>query len=342
MSEPNINQDATDSETRPPEGQSEHDPEQNKEAATERISGFFPASAERFPLAEEPSDKLHEDLQEDSDGEFLESWGQSESQPEQLEKSAAEPGLWQSLRSSILGLLALMVGVSLIGSFNSRQAVPPLEPEAEPVATSSISPEELYDSDIFPELKQQALLSESLTEASVDPIEVSEAEPVHAEIVGKDVNLRARPTQQASVVKQAQAGESYLLTGRLQTAEDLNWVELKVKEDQLAWVSEKALKIDLSLLSATAEATPEPRGSSAADKLLLEDGFAWLSSPEEVRLVTGKALLSEIFKAEPDKISLENLVQLNACLTASAKEDDLTELKVYELASACALAMKWR
>lgn len=288
------------------------------------------------------SQKPSEDLRAELADAFLDDWiSDSEAllQPEP-EVAVSEPSLLKSLRFSLGGLLALIAVVTGVGYYNSRQPLPPSE--ADPVASPSLTAAELYESDIFPELKQQALLLDTLPEtggaSDTSADEPIEAEPLTAEIVAADLGLRARPSLKAAVVKQTEQGEIYLLSGRLQTAEGLNWVELKVKEDVLGWASESDLKTSRPLPSPT----PEPRGQSAADKLLLEDGVAWLNSPEEVQLVTGKALLSEIFKADVDQVSLENLVKLNACLTASAQEDDLTEMKVYQLASACALAMKWR
>ena len=328
MSEPNSNRESTDPEALPPADHSGHDAEQSEGNTPERISGFFPASAERSARVEHVSDTS--DLLNEPAGDFLASFSAQETQPE---SESSVPSLGKSLRPSLLGLLALVGLVTGVGYYNSRK--PALVPEASATAAPEATTD-IYESDIFPELKQGTLLAQTQPDSAVEP--VTPAEPVQAEIVGKEVNLRARPSLQATIVQAVKQGESYLLTGRTQQAEDLNWVELKVKEDLNGWVSERFIKTSQPLPSPT----PPPRGDSAADKLLLEDGQGWLNSAEEVQLVTGKALLSEIFKDTPENINLEHLVKLNACLTASAEQDDLTELKVYQLASACALATEWR
>jgi len=102
------------------------------------------------------------------------------------------------------------------------------------------------------------------------------------------------------------------------------------------------------VVSAEPAASPEPQPTSepvslpSLEPLYEASAATWLTSSQEQRLLNSLALLKGIFKAEPEQISTAHVQNLTACIDASAAEDDLGTLKVYELAAACALALGWR
>jgi len=86
----------------------------------------------------------------------------------------------------------------------------------------------------------------------------------------------------------------------------------------------------------------QAKPSVAPASLHLDSAEAWLQASEQERLLSTAAMLGKIFQNQADEINQKNLLLLANCIFVSARETDLKSLQVYELATACSMALGWR
>lgn len=248
-----------------------------------------------------------------------------------LKAGQPRPATLVSQRGLLFGLLALVVGVTGVGIWNEQH---------QPKASFKISAQDLAPDPLAP-ASPDVLASATAASTSAASAAPSSPAPPRVRIVAKDVNMRSQPSRQAPVVARPALHEEFLLSGERRQAEGLDWVQLKLPDGKLAWISSRFVEP----LTAPAVEQPKDEVEAAAQvvsQLLMAPGLAWSQAPDALRQLTSQALLRQIFKDRPAAITPGHAPALDACIKASAAEKKLAGLKVYELATACALALGWR
>ncbi len=157
-------------------------------------------------------------------------------------------------------------------------------------------------------------------------------------IHGEHIRLRQTPSLTGKIIRESSAGESYYLTGALEESEDIIWAEIELNPGQTAWIGTRFLRVQ----EATEAVKPPPKPTLApVVNLHLQSPARWLRADNTVRSQVALALAREILQQEQKPFEPHRAVELKNCIDASASAPDLQTLKVYELASTCAIALGW-
>jgi hypothetical protein len=169
-------------------------------------------------------------------------------------------------------------------------------------------------------------------------------------IRGHGILLRAQAGLKAEVVRESEAGESFYTTGQTAIADDLAWVELELSPGTKAWISKGFIQRQRNMPAFNplplAKASPSASQSAkTADPALenphLKSAAYWAKYPARVRQDISMKLAQEILKSSPGTYTSDHAIALEACIDESSKAPDLQTLKIYELASTCAIALNW-
>ena len=184
------------------------------------------------------------------------------------------------------------------------------------------------------------------TEAAELPEKQASSEALRRGTINKsEVNIRSAPSLKSTILKQANTGDSFVFSSAQTEAEGLTWLELNLEENQTGWVSADFVVLEpASPVRSAAETQSLPTHglSTPLVELHLQSASVWEQATDKQRLLSAAAMLEKIFKDKPEEITQQNLLLLTACIDNSAREKDLKQLKIYELASACSMAMNWR
>lgn len=210
-------------------------------------------------------------------------------------------------------------------------------------------------------------LSQTMENPAENPEKNPEGLPAAGERVairGHGILLREAPGLNAEVVHESEPGESFYTTGAHAEADELVWLEIEVSPGQKAWISKGFVQPlnaadDLNIadnpnitdkaISASASAPAmEPAPDTAPETAVenIEDPHLktapyWSRLAPEVRKDISIKLTMALLKKSNTLYTADHAIALAACLDASSKSPDLQTLKIYELASTCALAMGW-
>ena len=150
------------------------------------------------------------------------------------------------------------------------------------------------------------------------------------------IRLRQKPNMLGKIIREGGIGESYYLTGNSQNADHIKWLEIELNPGQTAWISK-----DFLMTTAPTIQKPIPTASPFVTKLHQQSAAAWSRANENEKLSVAFALSKQILKKAQKTFSDEKGRELKQCLDASTLAPDLQTLKIYELASTCAIAMNW-
>ena len=156
------------------------------------------------------------------------------------------------------------------------------------------------------------------------------------------VRLRDSPGPTGKVIRESVRGESHFLTGRTREIDALFWAEIELNPGQQAWIASDFLSYQppTERAAAWAISSAEPEPSQLHRQPLSQWPRAELSQRQAVsRQLTAHLLKGEVPSAYGTELAAAAALQ--ACIDASATAPDLQSLRVYEVASTCALALKW-
>lgn len=197
---------------------------------------------------------------------------------------------------------------------------------------------------------KQALLDLTTTSVSVDPKTLLTDLPAPGERVGirgHGILLREQAGLNGKVVRESEAGESFYTTGQTAIVDDLAWIELELSPGKKAWISKGFIQRQrempaLKTLPMTRPPAPTRAStSSALENPHLKSAAYWQKYPARVRQDISMKLAMEILKSGAVSYTPDHAIALEACIDASSKAPDLQTLKIYELASTCAIALNW-
>lgn len=170
-------------------------------------------------------------------------------------------------------------------------------------------------------------------------------------IRGHGILLRAQAGLKAEVVRESEVGESFYTTGQTAIVDDLAWVELELSPGTKAWISKgfiqrqrdmPAFEPALTLPKASPSAGQQAKAANAVlENPHLKSAAYWAKYPARVRQDISMKLAQEILKSSPGTYTSDHAIALEACIDESSKAPDLQTLKIYELASTCAMALNW-
>lgn len=237
------------------------------------------------------------------------------------------------------GLAGLVLVVLGIGIWNERHR---------PQASFHITSNDLIQDTLSPAADSSVPPTAEATAADgPEPTTATSAAPTppaRVRIATADVNVRSQPSRKGAIVARPAAGSEFALSGHRQQADGIDWVGIKLGDGKEAWVGAQFVKPATAQTSAQVQA-PEDDVEAAArvvSQLLMAPARAWPEAPDALRQLTTYALLKQIFKQRPDAITPQHAPALDACMKTSAPTEKVKNLKVYELATACALALGWR
>lgn len=189
------------------------------------------------------------------------------------------------------------------------------------------------------------------TPATQDPLSDLPEPGERVGIRGHGILLRAQAGLKAKVVRESEAGESFYATGETAIADDLAWVELELSPGTKAWISKGfiqrkrdmlAFEPVLTLPKASPSTNPQAKtADSTLENPHLKSAAYWSKYPARVRQDISMKLAIEILKSSETAYTPDHAIALEGCIDASSKAPDLQSLKIYELASTCAIALNW-
>lgn len=166
-------------------------------------------------------------------------------------------------------------------------------------------------------------------------------------IRGHGILLRKEAGLTSEVVRESEVGERFYTTGKTAMADDLSWIELELSPGQKAWISkgfiqrQREMPALQTLQTVNASPTPSPSTESFENPHLKLAAY-WHKYPARVRQDISMKLAMQILKSSETVYTSEHAIALEACIDESSKAPDLQTLKIYELASTCALALHWQ
>ncbi len=185
---------------------------------------------------------------------------------------------------------------------------------------------------------------------SVDPKTLLTDLPAPGERVGirgHGILLREQAGLNGKVVRESEAGESFYTTGQTAIVDDLAWIELELSPGKKAWISKGFIQRQrempaLKTVPMTRPPAPTRAStSSALENPHLKSAAYWQKYPARVRQDISMKLAMKILKSSAVSYTPDHAIALEACIDASSKAPDLQTLKIYELASTCAIALNW-
>lgn len=213
------------------------------------------------------------------------------------------------------------------------------------------------------EPSENVRLSQTVENPAENPEKKPEGLPAAGERVairGHGILLREAPGLNAEVVHESEPGESFYTTGAHAEADELVWLEIEVSPGQKAWISKGFIQplntakdpnaaddpniADKAISTQASAPAMEPAPETAIENIEdphLKTAPYWARLAPEVRKDISIKLTMALLKKSNTLYTADHAIALAACLDASSKSPDLQTLKIYELASTCALAMGW-
>lgn len=186
----------------------------------------------------------------------------------------------------------------------------------------------------------------SPVEAAVETVQDPDM-PVPGErigIRGHGILLRVKPGLESEALRESKPGESFYTTGAQAQADDLTWLEIELSPGEKAWISKgfiQRLPQDTEPQLEAPSSSPEaPRVEVIEDPHLKSAPF-WSRLPERTRQEVSMKLAMALLAKTETTYTPDHAIALEDCLDASSQAPDLQSLKIYELASTCALALGW-
>lgn len=173
-------------------------------------------------------------------------------------------------------------------------------------------------------------------------------------IRGHGILLRVKPGLESEALRESKPGESFYTTGAQAQADDLTWLEIELRPGEKAWISkgfiqrlpqepqlEQVEQPEQVVQADKPSSSPEaPRVEVIEDPHLKSAPF-WPRLPERTRQEVSMKLAMALLAKTETAYTPDHAIALEDCLDASSQAPDLQSLKIYELASTCALALGW-
>lgn len=210
--------------------------------------------------------------------------------------------------------------------------------------------------DATPSEKTAASPVESAVESPMETVQDPDM-PAPGErigIRGHGILLRVKPGLESEALRESKPGESFYTTGAQAQADDLTWLEIELSPGEKAWISKGFIQRlpqepqleqveqpeQVAQVDKASNSPATPRVEVIEDPHLKSAPF-WPRLPERTRQEVSMKLAMALLAKTETAYSPDHAIALEDCLDASSQAPDLQSLKIYELASTCALALGW-
>lgn len=161
-------------------------------------------------------------------------------------------------------------------------------------------------------------------------------------IRGHGILLRTTPSLKGEALRESEPGESFYTTGAQVQADDLTWLEIELSPGEKAWISKGFIqRVPKLQTPPTAFATPPAQRVEVIEDPHLKSAPFWPRLPDRTRQEVSMKLAMALLAKTETAYTPDHAIALEKCLDASSQAADLQSLKIYELASTCALALGW-